>query len=53
MLGEIPPANTSRLFDHGDSYFRAINVISPLSIQTTNNAYLTSNADCYTYQIRS
>ena len=36
------------MFDYGDNKFRAINVSSPLSIQTTNNAYLTINADCYT-----
>ena len=34
--------------DHGDNKFRAINVSSPLSIQTTNNAYLTIQTDCYT-----
>ena len=48
IFGEIPPTNTSRLFDYGDNKFRAIHVSSPLSIQTTNNAYLTITADCYT-----
>ena len=45
---EIPPTNASRLFDHGDNKSRAINVTSPLSIQTTNAAYLTIQADCFT-----
>ena len=48
MFGEIPATNTSRLFDHGDNKFRAIHVNSPVSIQTTTNAYLTNDADCYT-----
>ena len=47
LFGEIPATNTSRLFDHGDNNFRAINVNSPLSIKTTNDAYLTIQADCY------
>jgi len=46
ILGEIP-ANTSRLFDLNDNKFRAIHVSSPLSIETTNDAYLTINADTY------
>ena len=48
IFGEIPPTNTSRLFGYGDNKFRAITVSNPLSIQTTSNAYLTINADCYT-----
>ena len=48
LFGEIPATNTSWLFDYGDNKFRAIHVSSPLFIQTTNNAYLTINADCYT-----
>ena len=47
IFGEIPPVNISSLFDQGDNKFRALNVTTPLSIQTTNNAYLTINADCY------
>ena len=35
-------------YDHGDNKFRATNVNSPLSIQTTNAAYLAIQADCYT-----
>lgn len=46
ILGEIP-SNTSRLFDLNDNKFRAIHVSSPLSIETTNDAYLTINADTY------
>ena len=48
IFGEIPPTNTSILLDYGDNKFRAINVSSPLSIQTTNNAYSIIQADCYT-----
>ena len=48
ILGEMPLTNTSRLSGHGDNKVRAINFTSPLSIQTTNSAYLTTNADCYT-----
>jgi len=48
LFGEIPATNTSRLFGHGDNKFRAIHVKSPLSVQTTNDAYLTIQADCYT-----
>ena len=41
IIGGIPATNISILFDHGDNEFRAIHVNSPLSIQTTNAAYLT------------
>ena len=46
-LGEIPN-NTSRLFDLSPTRFRAIHVNSPLSIETTNDAYLTIDAYCST-----
>ena len=47
LLGEIPPTNSARLFDHSDNKFRAIYVNSPLSIETTNDAYLTIRSDSY------
>ena len=43
----MPTSNTGRLFDHSDNKFRAIHVNSPLSIETTNAAYLTIQSDCY------
>ena len=46
IIGEIP-ANTSRLFDLNATRFRAIHVNSPLSIETTNDAYLTIDSDTY------
>ena len=48
ILDEISLTNTNRSFDHGDNKFRAINVTSPSSIQTTSSAYEAINADCYT-----
>ena len=39
--------NSSKLFDKNDK-FRALHVNNPLTIQTTNDAYLTIDADCYT-----
>jgi len=48
LFGEVPTTNLSRLFDYGDNKFRAIHVNSPLSVETTNDAYLTIRADCYT-----
>jgi hypothetical protein len=42
------PANTGRLFDAGNTQFRAINVASPLSITTPNFEYLTISCDSYT-----
>ena len=47
-MGEVPATNTRRLFDHNDNKFRAIHVNRPLYIQTTNDACLTVQADCYT-----
>ena len=47
MFGEIPATNASRLFDKHDNKLRAIHVNSPVSIQTTNDAYWTIDANCY------
>ena len=47
LIGGIP-SNTSRLFDLNDNKFRDIRVDNLLYIQTTNDAYLTIDADCYT-----
>ena len=48
MFGEIPAKHTSIIFDFNDNKFRAIHVFYPVSIQTTNDAYLTTDANCYT-----
>ena len=42
------PANTGRLFDVGNTKFRAINDASPLSITTPKFDYLTISCDSYT-----
>ena len=39
LFGEVPTTNVSILFDDGDNKFRVIHVNSPLSVETTNNAY--------------
>ena len=47
LIAETIPTNTARLFDSGNTKFRALNVNAPLSITTPNYDYLSLSCDAY------